>query len=631
MKQSVTNAPNIILLVPIFNVEDIIDEWVKYIEQLETKPSKIIFCENNSSDGTLEKLWNLKIKDAEIEVIRFYTVDMKDKKLLPFSKCYDVIAHARQLLLTRARKLNPDYAIFVDSDVYLMDPTTLESLTIWDKDIIGGMYRRCVDEETEALTLNGWKNYKDLGLSDKILILKDNVLQYEELEGLYFEDYDGKMISAKGKQSTDMLLTPDHRVYYRYLLNRKKNKNYKFKWRIKLAKDLKPWNVIRIGGSNIYGRERVNKYFAELCGWVLTDGHFYRGKGSDEGYGISIYQTLEAHPEKVRRIKFLLEKLNIKYNIRKRYRHGRTEFEFYLNSGFLDKRNKLVMNIRDLFKNKKGNYSILEAWDRESLSSLLNGIILGDGCKDRTEIRIACDEEKADFYQALIIRLGYSSVKSKHDGLSKNSYVVSVNKKLVKGLQRAEIKEVNYRGKIWCPTVSSGLWLARRKGKIFITGNCFPTGVFIATLFYKSEILKEKHKEWLKLRQFPMGVPLKEVHATSGGLLCLSRKAIQDKRLNFYPVPEGYSEDFGYCDTAHKLGYTVWVDGTINVGHKISLKWRAWDVIREADDERAKAFDEGTLIDDLKKEREEKIKTLKSKDKELERLREKKRIEYGKA
>ena len=78
------------------------------------------------------------------------------------------------------------------------------------------------------------------------------------------------------------------------------------------------------------------------------------------------------------------------------------------------------------------------------------------------------------------------------------------------------------------------------------------------------------------------------------------------------------------------MGYTVWVDGTINVGHKISLKWRAWDVIREKDDERSKAFDEGTLIEDLKKEREEKIKMLKSKDKELEEIREKKRREYAK-
>ena len=300
MKQSVQSAPNIIMLCPFYQCEESIGEWAKYIEQLETKPSRIIFCENNSSDLTLEKIWNLKIKDVDIEVIRFYTVNMKDKKLLPFSKCYDIIAHARQLLLTKARILNPDYAIFVDSDIYLIDPTTLESLTLWDKDIIGGMYRRV-----------------------------------------------------------------------------------------------------------------------------------------------------------------------------------------------------------------------------------------------------------------------------------------------------------------------------------------FPTGVFIATLFYENIRLREK-SGWVKLRKFPMGVPLMEVHSTSGGLLCLSRKVIQDRRLSFYPVPNNFSEDFGFCNSARELGYSVWVDGTINVGHKISLKWRAWDVIREKDDERSKAFDEGTLIEDLKREREEKIKMLKSKDKELEEIREKKRREYAK-
>jgi hypothetical protein len=111
--------------------------------------------------------------------------------------------------------------------------------------------------------------------------------------------------------------------------------------------------------------------------------------------------------------------------------------------------------------------------------------------------------------------------------------------------------------------------------------------------------------------------------------LALSRKVIQDKRLNFYPVLEGYSEDFGYCSKARELGYEIWVDGTVNVGHKIQLKWRAWDVIREKNGKRAKAFDDGTLIEDLKKEMEEKRKMLKStEDKELERLRNKKIREY---
>jgi len=265
--------PDIIMLVPVYQCADVFDERSKFVKELDTKPSRIVFCENNSTDDTLKKVKAFKMKGVKTEVIRFYTADMRNREVFPFEKCYDVVAHARQLLLTRARQINPDYAVYVDSDIYLQDPTTLESLTIWQKDIIGGLYSRV-----------------------------------------------------------------------------------------------------------------------------------------------------------------------------------------------------------------------------------------------------------------------------------------------------------------------------------------FPGGVYIATLFYSDSRLKEKAGMWIKLKKFPMGVLLSEVHATSGGLLCLSRKAIQNKELNFYPVIEGYSEDFGFCKRAHDLGFTVWVDGTVNVGHKITAKWRAWDIIRKEDNERSKAFDDGSLIDKIKEE-----------------------------
>lgn len=280
--------PNIILLCPIYQCENIFDEWATYVKKLDPKPTRIIFCENNSTDSTLEKAWNFKMEGVETEVIRFYTANMRDKKIFPFKNCYDVIAHARQLLLTRARYLDPDYAVYIDSDIFLQDPTTLESLTIWQKDIIGGMYRRV-----------------------------------------------------------------------------------------------------------------------------------------------------------------------------------------------------------------------------------------------------------------------------------------------------------------------------------------FPGGVYIATLFYSNSKLKEKTGKWVKIKKFPMGVPLVEVHATSGGLLCLSRKAIQDKKLNFYPVIKGYSEDFGYCKRAHILGYSVWIDGTVNVGHIIKAKWRAWDIVREEDNERSRAFDDGSMIEKINKE-VERLKKEKEKIREIQ-------------
>jgi len=135
-----------------YNCIDIIDDWTKYILQLDPKPDKIIFCENNSTDGTLEKLINFPYPH---EVIRFYT---REPREIPFSNAYDIIAHARQLLLTRARQIDLDYAIFIDSDILIKSEDIITSLTDWKVDVVGGAYLRWFPEGLHVASL--WKTPK---------------------------------------------------------------------------------------------------------------------------------------------------------------------------------------------------------------------------------------------------------------------------------------------------------------------------------------------------------------------------------------------------------------------------------------------------------------------------------------
>jgi len=292
MVKPVKNVLDVILLVPVYNCSNIFNEWASFIKKLKPKPSRIIFCENNSTDDTLKKAWNFKMKGVKTEVIRYWTVDPRNREVFPFENCYDTIAHARQLLLTRARQLDPDFAIYIDSDIYLQDTDTINTLTIWNKDIIGGAYRRV-----------------------------------------------------------------------------------------------------------------------------------------------------------------------------------------------------------------------------------------------------------------------------------------------------------------------------------------FPEGLYVATLFYVSPILKERYKKWIKYKKLNANVLIHEVHATSGGCLCLSRKVIQNRKVNFFPVPKGYSEDFGYCKTARDQGFKIYLDGILRLGHKILVKWRSWDIVRKDDNERSKAFDDGSMLKRLKKEAKE-FKKMKEEIKRAKKLKE---------
>ena len=78
-----------------------------------------------------------------------------------------------------------------------------------------------------------------------------------------------------------------------------------------------------------------------------------------------------------------------------------------------------------------------------------------------------------------------------------------------------------------------------------------------------------------------------EVYAVGGGCLCLSKKIIMDKRINFYPLIErrtfnqgelavNTSEDFGYCFQATDNGYKCYLDNTLNIGHYKNEYYRAW-------------------------------------------------------
>lgn len=72
-----------------------------------------------------------------------------------------------------------------------------------------------------------------------------------------------------------------------------------------------------------------------------------------------------------------------------------------------------------------------------------------------------------------------------------------------------------------------------------------------------------------------------EVYSVGGAGMCVSRKLLMDKRVNFMPLlkkPQCYSEDIGYCFKARSFGYKCYVDGSLFLGHYVEAKrksiWR---------------------------------------------------------
>lgn len=71
----------------------------------------------------------------------------------------------------------------------------------------------CYDEETECLTKDGWKFFKDITKNDLIATLKDDTyLEYQNPEDVISYPYQGKMYYLKTR-GVNLLVTPNHNLY----------------------------------------------------------------------------------------------------------------------------------------------------------------------------------------------------------------------------------------------------------------------------------------------------------------------------------------------------------------------------------------------------------------------------------
>lgn len=129
-----------LILVPVFNSGKILPTFFSFLYELDPQPELYVFAENNSCDDTLEQVYQFKLPH---KVIRVW---LRNDAAMVSQNRYVPIAHIRQLLLTFARNYDPDYALFLDSDVLPRTKSLIKNLTQWQKDIVGGAYLRLFPE-----------------------------------------------------------------------------------------------------------------------------------------------------------------------------------------------------------------------------------------------------------------------------------------------------------------------------------------------------------------------------------------------------------------------------------------------------------------------------------------------------
>ena len=131
-----TKGLHSVVLLPTYNHAPLLAHCLSLCDELYPQPDKYIFFENNSKDNTMEVIRSFKHPK---EIIRMWFIDDAVKKL---GNPYAIIGIARQYLLKRARQLNPEYVIFIDDDILLMNPDFITRIIKHKKDIVGAPYLR---------------------------------------------------------------------------------------------------------------------------------------------------------------------------------------------------------------------------------------------------------------------------------------------------------------------------------------------------------------------------------------------------------------------------------------------------------------------------------------------------------
>jgi len=339
----------------------------------------------------------------------------------------------------------------------------------------------CFDDQTEALTSEGWIPWPAVTPLHKLATVEKGCLIFERPICVVQLPSPGQLYCFEGRY-VDYAVTGNHNLYARLPKGK-----LKFETAARLhgrtfsmpqsgfvpdAPKLTPGIAI---GDRLYPWSD----YAELVGWWAAEGYAKVLEGPKGGTAfITLYQSQSANPRFVEQIEALAERLGCRWT-------------HYLSEGRILGVNLWDRPLAEHFKacgthshNKRLPRQLFDAplEDRKrAWSAMLNG----DGSRNITPTGDALrystiSKGLADDFQELCVRIGLGAVvrkcKERKEQHLQQAYQVGVSLKrtvaLVDGNRNRDGFKVRpYDGTIYCAEMRTGLLYVRRNGKPMLTGN----------------------------------------------------------------------------------------------------------------------------------------------------------------
>jgi len=172
-------------------------------------------------------------------------------------------------------------------------------------------HHRCYSDDTEIYTDSGWRLFKNVSGKELFMSFNPKTMKMEwaRAKNLISYHYSGDMIRFH-HISYDLLVTPDHRMFAGFRVDRGKKgryMEYRFVSAMKLAKKQEfylprtaKWQGNKKNKININGSIFVLKDFAKFMGYYLSEGSVIeRKKKTKSSYEISIAQSNDKNRKKM--------------------------------------------------------------------------------------------------------------------------------------------------------------------------------------------------------------------------------------------------------------------------------------------------------------------------------------------
>lgn len=342
--------------------------------------------------------------------------------------------------------------------------STLEFMTYEQSvDAFAGTSRHfCADEDTECLTKRGWLSYDEVTTEDFVLSYNNykSKTEWTKVTEVYVAPVAEYLNRYSSKGVIDALVTNDHR----WLVFNKKNKKVYFNRNYNLKKS----EQFIISAEHFNNNNKVwSDKIVKLVGWIATDGTYGNG-------GMSISQSETWNLDKCKEIedlyngtKTIVSSGHVIYSI---VGELRLLLLSIFNTGYkiipMSFINELTLNQQNM---------------------LLETIIKGDGMQTITGGFIVSQKikERRDSIMALGVLCGYTTTAYKNQ----TTYNIQFKRKdgrydySKSSVDSYDTVKEYYEGYVWCPNNLNSSWVARRNGRVYITGNCHfdeepPQGIY---------------------------------------------------------------------------------------------------------------------------------------------------------